>query len=140
VNAARTSANLGPGRSQEQAWLIWATQGEYSDRTEWPIAIALDQATAEARTERLGQLWRHLCAEYDRREDELDAADDWQGRAIYDSEEGREFLALSTTPEFLDSFVGYAQDRMYICSPVPIISAAPESPSPKNIAAQEMGR
>jgi hypothetical protein len=104
--------------SGERVWLIWATQGEYSDRNEWPISVGLSKVDAEQRTDRLGQLWRHLCAEYKRREDELDAAGDWVGKAIYETDEGREFLLIGGTESHFGS---YAEDRMYTCSEVPVI-------------------
>lgn len=114
-----------------KAWLIWATEGEYSDRSEWPVAVVFSQVEGETRTVRIGQLWRHLHSEYKRRQDELDDAGDWRGRSLLLTDEGREYVALSgdDEPYFSGS---YADERTYTCSPVPVIMSTRDSDgSPK---------
>jgi hypothetical protein len=103
------------------AWLIWATEGEYSDRNEWPVAVSFDEIVAKRRTVRLGELWRHLVTIYESREEELDAALDWDGETLFDElPEGREFLAIGGAK---DSLCGsYARDRLYTCCEVPVVS------------------
>ena len=109
-----------------KAWLIWATEGEYSDRREWPIAVSFSKEEGEARTVRLGQLWRHLQSEYTRRSEELDMMDDWRGQSLLTTPEGVEYLALSGDT---DTYFGgsYADERTYTCSSVPIIMSRCDS-------------
>lgn len=104
-------------------WLIWAVEGEYSDRSEWPVALCRSQKVAEAITERLGQLWRELHAIYKRREDELDDANDWEAVALWEgTPEGRELEALTGSRGYLGG--SYADDRSYTCCEVSVLSAA----------------
>lgn len=113
-------------------WLIWASQGEYSDRSEWPVAVTMDQATGETVTERLGQLWRELYQIYKRREDELDEAGDWGGETLFaTTPEGIEYTRLTGHPDNLGSV--YADDRTFTCCEVRVLSAidaALKSPAP----------
>lgn len=107
-----------------RAWLIWGVQGEYSDRNEWPIAVAFDQAAAEAATERLGELWRELLSIYRRREDELFDAGDALGETLFENtDEGREYLALSGG--IRGGYLGscYAEDRTHTCCEVHVLRA-----------------
>jgi hypothetical protein len=79
----------------EEISLIWATQGEYSDRQEWPVVAMSDAGAAQARCERLNALFRELCTMYEAREDELRADGDLIGATLYEStDEGREFVLL----------------------------------------------
>lgn len=77
-------------------WLVWGIRGEYSDRTEWPVAIYADEADAQEACVRLKQLSRDLYAIYRSREDEPDAAGDWSGETLLaTTEEGRAFADLN---------------------------------------------
>jgi hypothetical protein len=110
-------------QQQSEAFLIWASRGEYSDRREWPIAVMFDRADAEAATVRLGQLWGALCSIYRVQEDALDAAGDWMGDTLFDTtEEGREYKALTGCG--VGDFTGYGEEQSYTCDAVPIWSAA----------------
>lgn len=104
-------------------WLIWATEGEYSDRSEWPVALCADQATAEAATLRIGQLWRELHAIFKRRENELDEAGDYDGKTLSaTTDEGRELHALTGASGGLSGY--YADDRDYTCCKVRLLDSA----------------
>ena len=117
-----------PGPDPSCVWLIWASQGEYSDRTEWPIAVLHEQASAERATVRLGQLWRQINLTYREREDELDAAEDWDGDTLFDgTPEGREYFALTGSRGGLGSYS--AEDRDFTCLEVPVWIAQPQPQS-----------
>jgi hypothetical protein len=42
-------------------YLLWVSQGEYSDRSEWPVALYESKADAEAAVLRGGAIWREIC-------------------------------------------------------------------------------
>jgi hypothetical protein len=76
-------------------WLVWASQGEYSDRSEWPVVAFTTERRAKRAVERLSELYLALCAIYKSRETELEEAGDWNGDTLYETTtEGKEFLAL----------------------------------------------
>jgi hypothetical protein len=122
------SASAAPLRSASSqsgvpnaVWLIWATEGEYSDRTEWPIAVTFDKEYGKRVTVRLGQLWRELLEIYRRRPDDTG---DIMGEALFDSTpEGREYQALTGGAK---GYLGgiYSEERMFYCCEVPVLPAS----------------
>lgn len=92
-------------------YLLWASQGEYSDRSEWAIAIYTDEAAAQADVERGQALFRKLFG---------------RGRYLgYDAEK-----ALWETPDgrALSGIVGDecgTWDELYLtCAPVEVRTAS----------------
>lgn len=73
-------------------YLLWASQGEYSDRREWPCAIYGEQDAAQADVLRGSALWReitggHGWVAYDDRE-RIQASPQWaELKAICDNEQ-----------------------------------------------------
>ena len=106
---------------REAIWVILASQGEYSDRSEWPVGVCHNQQDAEFLTVRIGSLWRELCTIYRRREDELDEAGDWNGDTLWETDEGRELFAITGVKGSFSSV--YADERSYYCQEVPIFHA-----------------
>lgn len=76
-------------------WLVWGTRGEYSDRTEWPVAIYSSEPEAQEAAVEMRRLSRDLYALYRRQENALEEAGDWDGTTLLTStEEGRAFAKL----------------------------------------------
>ncbi|HYI39975.1 MAG TPA: hypothetical protein VE053_06625 [Allosphingosinicella sp.] len=85
-----------------KVWLLWASQGDYSDRNEWPVHAYEDRESAEYAVVRLEALYREL----KRRRDEWDENEpddacqaegydwDWASKKAFRTKEGREFKAL----------------------------------------------
>lgn len=48
----------GGERRPTKVWLVWCSQGEYSDRSEWPLCAFLDEKHAQDDCERRLTLWR----------------------------------------------------------------------------------
>lgn len=110
-----------------EIYLIWASQGEYSDRTEWPVLAVDDEAEGQRITERLTELYNSLCAIYAAREDELEEVGDFDGETLYEStDEGREFVALGNggKPQLrTDPLWGGVT---FTCGPIPFRKALPK--------------
>lgn len=119
-----SEAMIEAGRDERSMWLVWGIKGEYSDRSEWPVSLYADAASAQAACVRLKELSRDLLAIFQQREDELDDAGDWDGKTLLTStDEGRAFLALHG--EGYDLAPGsYGFDDMeFTCCEVPVRTA-----------------
>lgn len=76
-------------------FLVWGTRGEYSDRSEWPVAAYDDEASAQAAVAALKEAARDLYEVYRRRRGTLDGAGDWDGKGLLSTtDEGKRFAAL----------------------------------------------
>ena len=109
----------------ETVWLVWGTKGEYSDRSEWPVAVYLDEQSAQNAAVELKRLSRDLRAIYEQREDELAEAGDWNGKTLLTgTEEGRAFQALHGEGEWLCPGDYAFDDMEFTCSAVPFRARA----------------
>jgi arylsulfatase A-like enzyme len=103
----------------KSVFLVWGIRGEYSSRTEWPVAAYTSEADAQAVAIRLKELSRDLYAIYSRREDELAEAGDWDGTTLLTTtDEGRAFVALHGAP--LAPGTWDFDDMEFTCCEVPL--------------------
>lgn len=108
----------------DHIWLVWGTKGEYSNRSEWPVACYPDEASAQAAAVELKRLSRDLYEIYRQREDALDEAGDWNGKTLLtETEEGRAFRALHDESDWLCPGEYGFDDMEFTCSAVPFRAA-----------------
>lgn len=80
---------------QSEAFVVTGTRGQYSDRSEWVVAVMLSEADAQGAVTALKEAARALYAVYQQREDALHEADDWNGKTLLTTtDEGRAWTAL----------------------------------------------
>ena len=111
-------------------WLVWGIKGEYSDRSEWPVACYPDEASAQAAAVELKRLSRDLYQLYRQQEGTLEDAGDWNGKTLLtETDEGRAFRALHGQDDWLCPG-DYDFDGMeFTCAAVPMRAAIAASPS-----------
>lgn len=110
-----------PASIPSAVWLIWASEGEYSDRAEWPVVAVTDEAAAQRLVERLTELWRSADQKWRRVEPE------WYDKAVEDAfwrndADAAEYRRLTGEAGHLGGC--YSDERSFTCCEVELLTAS----------------
>lgn len=102
-------------------WLVWASEGEYSDRSEWPVVATTDRASGERLVERLTELWRSADQKWRRIEP------NWYEKGAVeafwrDDVDAAEYARLTGDTGWLGGF--YTDERSFTCCEVRLLDAS----------------
>jgi len=99
-------------------WLIWASQGEYSDRSEWPLVLCSTKGEAEAVVIELDRLQRGLAVTFTA----MDGGWDDSDKLYEGTPDGLRYMELSGGDK--PDLHRYDRHVYYTCSEVPILPAS----------------